>query len=50
MFVNNSINERQERMVNDNYNRCIEAARVLASPQKNLGWNVELSQSQISGR
>lgn len=37
-------------MVNDNYNRCIEATRVLASPRKNLGWNVELSRSQISGR
>lgn len=37
-------------MANDNCNRCVEATRVLASPQKNLGWNVELSQSQISGR
>lgn len=37
-----SINERKERVANDNHNRCSEATGVPASPRKNLGWNAEL--------
>lgn len=37
-----SINERKERVVNDNYNRCLEVIGMLVLFRKNLRWNVEL--------